>query len=199
MEEEYELQEIQTPDVFANRKARYVLLAISLICIIILSIRAGIESKSIGIMLILLFGYICMLGIIALAIYLFPKNNKQYKYIKDIGKKDTAYIVGTGYSRHRGFLRGFYKLYYITIAYQEKVKNIYKLQNNTAYKILKQIFDLDSNKYPVAKVVKIPVDIYVYKNKIYVDFESVKLSTLDGYEEAKKTITEMHKSSPYSI
>ena len=62
----------------------------------------------------------------------------------------------------------------------------YKLQDNAAYEILKLI--LDSYNYPVAKPVKIPVDIYVYKNKISVDFESLKLSTLEGYEEAKNVI-----------
>ena len=195
MEEEYKLQEIQTKDIFTNKKVRYVLFAIWVIGVIILLIFSVNTTKSTRIILLIIaFGYSCIFGILALAIWASPKNNKDYKYIKDIGKKETAYIVDTGYSRHRGFLasyqvynRGFrtlYRLYYITIVYKDKVKNIYKLQNNVAYKILKLI--LNSHKYPVERVAKIPVDIYVYKNKIYVDFESVKLSTLDGYEEAKK-------------
>lgn len=65
------------------------------------------------------------------------------------------------------------------------------MQDNNAYEILKLI--LDSHTYPVEKAVNIPVDIYIYKNKIYVDFESVKLSTLEGYEEAKNVVEKLNE------
>ncbi len=41
--------------------------------------------------------------------------------------------------------------------------------------------------------VKIPIDIYGYKDKIYADLESVDLSKLSGYEEAKKFIENIYK------
>lgn len=64
--------------------------------------------------------------------------------------------------------------------------NIYRLKDNNAYKILKVLLDMQS--YPINKIVKIPVDVYRYKNKIYVDFENLDLSKIDGFEEAKKVV-----------
>ena len=52
---------------------------------------------------------------------------------------------------------------------------------------------MDTHTYPVAKPINIPVDVYVYKNKIYVDFESVKLSTLERYEEAKNVVEKLNE------
>lgn len=220
MEEKYKLQELQTNDIFTNKKVRYLLLIIWLIGVILLSVCIFFVTKSILAMLVIAFSYSCIFGIIALSIYLFPKNNKEYEYIRNIGKKDTAYIVDTGFSQHghnahnsnavatiaasiyfiytsikyHGHIKNEisgYNLYYITIVYNEKIKNIYKLQDNNAYKILKLI--LDTHTYPVAKPINIPVDVYVYKNKIYVDFESVKLSTLEGYEEAKNVVEKLNE------
>ena len=137
-------------------------------------------------MLTMAFAYSSMFGILALTIYFFPKNNNEYKYLKNIGKKDKAYIVGVGFSLHG---RSCFKLYYIKILYNEKFINIYKLKYNNAYKILELI--LNSHSFPLKKAVKIPVDIYLYKNKIYADFENINLSALEGYEEAKKIIENM--------
>ena len=52
---------------------------------------------------------------------------------------------------------------------------------------------LDTHTYPVAKTINITVNVNVYKNKIYVDFESIKLSTLEGYEEAKNVVEKLNE------
>ncbi len=101
MEEKYKLQEIQTDDIFTRKKIKYLFFTIWLIGVILLSVLIFVISKSIGISLLIAFSYSCIFGMLALYIYLFPKNNKAYKYIKNIGKKDTAYIVDTGFTRPR--------------------------------------------------------------------------------------------------
>ncbi len=221
MEEKYKLKELKTDNIISIKKIKTLLFTIWLIGVIIISILIFIATKSIGATLLIAFSYSCIFGIFALFIYLFPKNNKEYEYIKNIGKKDTAYIVDTGFSQYghsvhlsgnpivsiaiaAAFSYAIIKrhghiknensrrnLYYITIVYKEKVKNIYNLQDNNAYEILKLI--LDSYTYPVAKPINIPVDVYVYGNKLYVDFDSVKLSTLEGYEKAKNVIEKLNE------
>ena len=42
------------------------------------------------------------------------------------------------------------------------------------------------NPYPVRKMVEVPMDVYIYKNKIYADLESVDLTKMEGYDELKK-------------
>lgn len=101
MEEKYKLQELQTDNIFTNKKIRYLLFSTWLIGVIFLSVLIFLISKSIGISLLIAFSYSCIFGMLALYIYLFPKNNKEYKYIRNIGKKDTAYIVDTGFTRPR--------------------------------------------------------------------------------------------------
>ena len=48
---------------------------------------------------------------------------------------------------------------------------------------------LDS--YPVKEQKKIPIDLYVHKNKVYADLETVDLSKVEGYEEAVKLVEDM--------
>ncbi len=185
MENLYKLQELESNDIFTNIKLNYFLFSLWLIGMIIFTILALISSDKnfIVLTLIIAFAYSTILGIMALTIYFAPKNNKENKYLKEIGKKHTGYVINTGFSCHG---RSCYKLYYITILYNEKFINVYKLKDNNAYKILTLL--LNSQSYPINKVTKIPVDIYCYKNKIYADFESIKLSDFEGYEEAKKIV-----------
>lgn len=185
MENLYKLQELESNDIFTNIKLNYFLFSLWLIGMIIFTILALISSDKnfIVLTLIIAFAYSTILGIMALTIYFAPKNNKENKYLKEIGKKHTGYVINTGFSCHG---RSCYKLYYITILYNDKFINVYKLKDNNAYKILTLL--LNSQSYPINKVTKIPVDIYCYKNKIYADFESIKLSDFEGYEEAKKIV-----------
>ena len=120
----------------------------------------------------------------------FPLYNKDYKKIKNIGEKNEAYIVGTGYSC---FDRTREEYFYISILYKEDIRKIYRMKYNKAYKLLEVLFDL--RLYPVKKEsLKIPIDIYVYKDKIYADLESVCLSAVPGYDEAKKAVNEVEAS-----
>ncbi len=77
-------------------------------------------------------------------------------------------------------------LFYIEILYDRKKYKIHKIKYNKGYRILKVI--LDSGNYPIKKEIEIPIDIYLYKNKIYADLDSVDLSKVEGYEEAKKIV-----------
>ncbi len=209
MEEKYKLQELQTKDIFTNKTLKKAILTIWLIGVIIISILNITEPF---LWFIFAFAYSSIFGILALTIYLFPKNNTEYKQLKDIGKKEQAYIVDTGFSRHSysmrtgvnifdivkviksgnfskidilGNDRNTYKLFYITILYNGSLKNIYKFDGNSiSYRILQVLLET----YPTKRVEKIPIEVYCYKNKIYIDFESVDLTKVEGFEEARKIV-----------
>lgn len=209
MEEKYKLQELQTKDIFTNKTLKKAILTIWLIGVIIISILNIIEPF---LWFIFAFAYSSIFGILSLTIYLFPKNNTEYKQLKDIGKKEQAYIVDTGFSRHSysmrtgvnifdivkviksgnfskidslGNDRNTYKLFYITILYNGSLKNIYKFDGNSiSYRILQVLLET----YPTKRVKKIPIEVYCYKNKIYIDFESVDLTKVEGFEEARKIV-----------
>ena len=187
MEEKYKLQELQTKDIFTNKTLKKAILTIWLIGVIIISILNITEPF---LWFIFAFAYSSIFGILALTIYLFPKNNTEYKQLKDIGKKEQAYIVDTGFSRHSysmrtgvnifdivkviksgnfskidilGNDRNTYKLFYITILYNGSLKNIYKFDGNSiSYRILQVLLET----YPTKRVEKIPIEVYCYKNKI---------------------------------
>lgn len=181
MENKYKLQYLQTIDIWNSKTTKIILFSIWLIVVLFLIIVSIISPDNFLGMLLLIFAYSCMFGIIALSIFLSPKNNKDYEYLKNIGQKENSYIVDAGFSRHK-----YYKLFYFTLFYDEKLTNIYKLNDNDAYYLLKVI--LDSYSSHVEKSLKIPIEIYCYKNKLYADLDSVDLSKLPGYEEAKKVI-----------
>ena len=209
MEEKYKLQELQTKDIFTNKTLKKAILTIWLIGVIIISILNITEHF---LWFIFAFAYSSIFGILSLTIYLFPKNNTEYKQLKDIGKKEQAYIVDTGFSRHSysmrtgvnifdivkviksgnfskidslGNDRNTYKLFYITILYNGSLKNIYKFDGNSiSYRILQVLLET----YPTKRVKKIPIEVYCYKNKIYIDFESVDLTKVEGFEEARKIV-----------
>lgn len=209
MEEKYKLQELQTKDIFTNKTLKKAILTIWLIGVIIISILNITEPF---LWFIFAFAYSSIFGILSLTIYLFPKNNTEYKQLKDIGKKEQAYIVDTGFSRHSysmrtgvnifdivkviksgnfskidslGNDRNTYKLFYITILYNGSLKNIYKFDGNSiSYRILQVLLET----YPTKRVKKIPIEVYCYKNKIYIDFESVDLTKVEGFEEARKIV-----------
>ncbi len=92
MEEKYKLKELKTDNIFSIKKVKIFLFTIWLVSVLILSILIFIATKSIGATLLMAFSESCILGIFALSIYLYPKNNREYEYIKNIGKKDFAYM-----------------------------------------------------------------------------------------------------------
>ena len=110
------------------------------------------------------------------------KNINRKNFI-NVGEKKLVYLVNAGC--HRGRANDNY---YITVLCDGKLIEINYLKNNKAYDILKLLLD----PYPVKKEVLIPIEIYVHKNKVYADLDSVDLTKVEGYEEAKKAVEEIY-------
>lgn len=113
------------------------------------------------------------------------KLNKDYKYLKENGnvEKTLGNIVGVG-KINNGIYR---KNYYIIVEYDGFITRINFLEANEAFSILEMLLD----SYPVKEQKKIPIDLYVHKNKVYADLETVDLSKVEGYEEAVKLVEDM--------
>ena len=113
------------------------------------------------------------------------KLNKDYKYLKEDGnvEKTLGNIVGVG-KINNGIYR---KNYYIIVEYDGLITRINFLEANEAFSILEMLLD----SYPVKEQKKIPIDLYVHKNKVYADLETVDLSKVEGYEEAVKLVEDM--------
>lgn len=187
MEDIYKLQEVQDTNIFSYKLKKYLFIIWLLGSIFSIGINMNLNWSKFTNMIVSIMCVIGYSGIILpfiLMIHFFPQYNKDYKNIKDTGEKHKSYIIDTGFSSHRILLK--YKYFYITILYKEKNVKIYRLKDNKAYKILQLL--LDSQTYPVKDTIEIPIDIYVYKNKIYADLESVNLSSLSGYDDAKQIV-----------
>ena len=113
------------------------------------------------------------------------KLNKDYKYLKENGnvEKTLGNIVGVG-KINNGIYR---KNYYIIVEYDGLITRINFLEANEAFSILEMLLD----SYPVKEQKKIPIGLYVHKNKVYADLETVDLSKVEGYEEAVKLVEDM--------
>lgn len=189
MNKNYKFQELRDRDFITYKISIILSISIGIFALIFipLSFFSFAETRFVILTLFIVFAIIILFIVLALTIHFYPKNNIDNKNLKNIGKKDCAYIIDTGFSRYGAALFNFrHKLFYIKIFYDGKTMNIYRLKDNNAYKILKVLLDMQS--YPINKIVKIPVDVYRYKNKIYVDFENLDLSKIDGFEEAKKVV-----------
>ena len=129
------------------------------------------------------------------------KHNIKTKELWKNGEKKLGYIVNNGYIVQVGYgryNRSVYKVEYleyneehvivdsyISIEYDEtKHIDIQSIKNNKTFKVLGMLL----NPYPVKEIIKIPIDIYVYKNKAYADLDSVDLSKIKGYDELVKEI-----------
>lgn len=183
------LQEYEGRNLLSYKFKKYIL--IILILIDLLCVILGVIFNAILFTIILvIFTIDSILVILILTINSFPQYNKDYKIIKKIGKKMKSHIIDIGFTCHG---RTCSKYFYITVLYDEKTIKIYRMKENKEYRILRVL--LDQQDYPVIKRIQIPIDIYVYKNKIYADLESVDLSKISGYEEAKKIV----KSTYYEV
>lgn len=74
--------------------------------------------------------------------------------------------------------------HFITILYDnsKKVIDIKGINDDKAYKLVSILLD----SYPLKQTTKIPIDIYIYKRKVYPDLDSVVLTKVQGYEDALK-------------
>ena len=120
--------------------------------------------------------------------FIFKKLNKKsvedVKNIKEIGKKVKGKIVDIKKVKR---YRSYSYMQCLIVVFEDRSTTIYDMIENDAFSILKMLLD----EYPLKTVNTVPVDVYMYKNKVYVDLESVELSKVDGYEEAVKLLEDM--------
>ena len=147
-------------------------------------------------------GLLAIIGIIYQIYSIIEEDKIRNKEIWKNGEKHKAYIIDIGYIRkiRMGRMHITQKIsysnqnidhhivdYYITILYDNSYyADIYSIQYNKAYMMLGMLL----NPYPIKEKIEVPIDIYVYKNKVYADLDSVDLAKIQGYEECKKIIEE---------
>ena len=103
------------------------------------------------------------------------------------GEKRLAYIVGAEEVRRRRHVTR-YKLL-ISFEENDRLIDIIFVYDNKAFELLKLLL----NPYPIKEIVKIPIDTYIYKNKVYADLESVDFTKIKGYEECVKVLDKLYK------
>ena len=127
-----------------------------------------------GINFIALFFYLILFGINR---YLKKANNK----IMEIGEKKQGYIFSIGQMPY--YKTGFILENYLLIKVDDKTYKIEHLVTNKASKLLEKYF-INKNKesdftnwkeYYTNSSENIPIDVYMYKNKIYANLKSVNI------------------------
>ena len=172
-----------------------LLFALLVIHIPILDIKGAIH------IVFIFMEFLTILGIIY-QIYSIMEENKIINHeIWKNGEKYTGYIADIGYTRKINILGRHYTIekvtysnyntshyiidYYITVLYNDSYYvDIKSIQYNKAYKLLAMLL----NPYPIKEKIEIPIDIYVYKNKVYADLNSVDFTKVKGYDECRNMI-----------
>lgn len=96
---------------------------------------------------------------------------------EDIGKLSKTPKKFPYSTNHRYDIRD----YFISIEYDNsKTIEVRGIKNDKAYKLVSILLD----PYPVNNNIKIPIDIYIYKNKVYPDLHSTDFSKIENYKEA---------------
>ena len=131
----------------------------------------------------------CILTLFIIELYKINRNVIDTSFINR-GKKQRAYIIGTDVIR--GGRHRLIKGYKLLIFYEKNniTTGIYFIQDNKAFELLKLLL----NPYPVKEFVKIPIDTYIYNNKVYADLESIDLTKVKGYEECVKVLDKLYKT-----
>lgn len=174
-----------------------------LFSLIILHITMIEETISV---IFIIMEFLTIIGII-LQIYSMKKEKNIIKNeLWKNGEKCVGYITEVGYIRYtrkevfiavdsvsekipytNQNIDHYILAHYITVTYNNSCTiDIKSIEYNQAYKLLGMLL----NPYPVKEKIQIPIDIYIYKNKVYADLNSVDLSKIKGYEEYKKLIEE---------
>lgn len=112
------------------------------------------------------------------------KSVENIKKIKEIGKKVEGKIVDIKKVKRP---RSYSYMQCLIVVFEDRSTTIYDIVENDAFSILKMLLD----EYPLQTVNTVPVDVYTYKNKVYVDLENVDLSKVDGYEDAVRLLEDM--------
>lgn len=163
----------------------YIIIATIFIAIVFISCVIKIGFSDMMSVYCLCACIVLLLIVIGVFSKITDKLNKDYKYLKEDGnvEKTLGNIVGVG-KINNGIYR---KNYYIIVEYDGLITRINFLEANEAFSILEMLLD----SYPVKEQKKIPIDLYVHKNKVYADLETVDLSKVEGYEEAVKLVEDM--------
>ena len=172
-----------------------LLVALAILHMPLLDIKGSIH------ILFILLEVLIIIGIIYQIYSIKEENAIRNKEIWKNGEKYIGNIIDIGYTRKINILGRHYTIekvpysehsishdiidYYITVQYNNSYcVDVKSIQYNKAYKILAMIL----NPYPIKEKIEIPIEIYVYKNKIYADLNSLDICKLKGYEECKMLI-----------
>ncbi len=136
---------------------------------------------------IILFSIIVLIGVLT-----HIKNTKQQNnqiIIKENGTKTPANIIDARTITKSSGLHNITRVKCFTVVFDnDKAARIDFLEDNDAFALLELLL----NPYPIKEEISIPIDIYIYNNKVYADLESVDFTKVSGYEECKKVIDNMY-------
>lgn len=178
---------VNSPEPLRQKIFRKYISPILFIVFFIYFINLFIKSFSFNSMS-LVFSFISIgLFLIFFSLFLIPyeKYNINYQYLKSIGKLVKGNIISTGATE-----TGLFKNYnnYLIVEYENKTQKIKYLEDNDAFCILGILLD----PYPLKEEKSIPIDLYIFKNKIYADLDSVDLSASSNFSEALKILNQMN-------
>ncbi|MBQ6992493.1 MAG: hypothetical protein IJN50_06280 [Clostridia bacterium] len=199
-----------------NKTALWILIVI-LIFLIIMHIPVLKMKASINIVLIFM-ELIVVVAIICLIYSIKKKKDIRIREVWKNGEKYQGYIEEAGYIksnyRHYRDIHHWkeyvdekvpyqrnqnisnYRIidYYITVKYNNSYYiDIKSIKYNDAYVLLGMLL----NPFPIKEKIQVPIDMYLYKNKVYADIDSIKLHEVEGYEECKKIIEKTRQNDWY--
>ena len=176
-------------DEEAKKKRKFEsITGLSIATFLLIFIFAKILLSAISVVLIIFYIIIFILWFIFWK-YIIHINYRDLndKKLKDIGMKVKANIIDTYVLKAK---YGVMWKYNLVISYEDnKTIKINFLKNNQAFKILELLL----NSYSIKENNNIPIDLYIYKNKFYVDLESVDLTKVKGYEKCMAVLNESNK------
>lgn len=135
-------------------------------------------------MLYFFIAYLCLPFFAYGFFKLLGKRNYDMKNLKEIGTKVNGEIVEI---KKLKYYRSYRFSETLVVTYEDKCILVYDILENEAFRVLKILLD----EYPLKKQKTIPIDVYTYKNKVYVDLESVDLSRVEGYKEALEILKDI--------
>jgi len=202
-----------------NKTALWILIVILIFLIImhipVLKMKAPINTILIFMELIVIVAIICLMYSIKkerdIRIRKVWKNGKKYQgYIEEIGciKSNYRYHIvrprvhswkelideKVPYQNNQNVPNNRVIDYYITVFYNNSYYiDIKSIKYNDAYVLLGMLL----NPFPIKEKIQVPIDVYLYKNKVYADLNSVKIHEIEGYEECKKIIEKTRQNDWY--
>lgn len=176
MEDLYKLQEKKY--IYKNKREKYILnIFAGLLTIIIITVISIGTNRMIFLSLILAYSCIILFCIMCMRCSNIINDNYIYNDLKNIGMKKEAYITEIRLKRYKETFPFYGYLFVITIWDGEKNIHIGRIKDNRASRTLKAL--LESNSYHIKSSIKVPINIFLYKRKVYADLDSVNLTMVD--------------------